>query len=94
MIHKTIKKVASILPLVLFCFLIAGCTKEPPAKGKAIMSTDDLNKEAVQAVLESEFTAPNAEYNLIVQNLDKKWMKYREEKCHRTQLNFKPTRTW
>jgi hypothetical protein len=76
--HKTIKKLGSILSLALFCFLIVGCSQENSNKGEAVVSTEDKNKVAVRAVLESEFTVPNEEYILVQKNIDKKMTEIRQ----------------
>ena len=70
--------------LMLTCLLFVGCSQEKlgnpgevvvtedEKENQAISEEDEKNKEAVRAVLESELTVPNEEYNLIVQNIDKK----------------------
>lgn len=71
--YKQIKKIGGILFLISSCFLFAGCSEENPEnQEEVIVSSEDKNKEAVQAVLESEFTVPNEEYLRIVKNIDKK----------------------
>ncbi|EPD50721.1 hypothetical protein MHH33_04515 [Paenisporosarcina sp. FSL H8-0542] len=73
MYYKRIKKIGGILFLVSSCFLFAACSEEIPEQQKeVVVSLEDKNEEAVQAVLESEFTVPNEEYVLIVKNIDKK----------------------
>lgn len=73
MYDKQIKKIGGILFLVSSCFLFAACSEEIPEQQKeVVVSLEDKNKEAVQAVLESEFTIPNEEYVRIVKNIDKK----------------------
>lgn len=70
---KQIKKVSVIFFLICSCFLIVGCSEEKPElQEEAVVSTEDKNKEAVRAVLESEFTVPNEEYILIQKNIEKK----------------------
>lgn len=55
------------------CFLFAGCLEEnTEPQVEAVVSSEDKNIIAVQAVLESEFTVPNEEYLVIVKNIDKK----------------------
>lgn len=59
--------------MISSCFLFAACSEEIPEQQKeVVVSLEDKNKEAVQAVLKSEFTVPNEEYVLIVKNIDKK----------------------
>ncbi|WP_391209673.1 hypothetical protein [Psychrobacillus sp. L4] len=73
MCNKQIKKIGSILLLMSLCFLFAGCSEEnPDNKEEVDISSEEKNREAVQAVLESEFTVPNEEYLVIVKNIDKK----------------------
>lgn len=68
-----IKKIGGILFLISSCFLFAGCTEEKPeAHEEAVVSPEEQNVGAVQAVLESELTVPNEEYVRIVKNIDKK----------------------
>jgi hypothetical protein len=78
LIHKTIKKFGSVLSLALCCCLFVGCTQEPPDKEENIVTIGDKNKEAVQAVLESEFTVPNEEYVLITKKIGKKMDEIRQ----------------
>jgi hypothetical protein len=73
MYNKQIKKIGGILFLISSCFLFAGCSEENPEhQEEVVVSSEDKNIEAVQAVLESEFTVPNEEYLVIVKNIDKK----------------------
>jgi len=73
MYNKQIKKIGGILFLISSCFLFAGCLEEnPELQEEVVVSSEDKNIEAVQAVLESEFTVPNEEYLVIVKNIDKK----------------------
>ena len=64
----------SIAMVAVACFLIFSLvkTENPSNHLAAEIADEDKNKEAVQAVLESEFTVPNEEYMLIVKNIDKK----------------------
>ena len=71
--NKQIKKIGGILFLISSCFLFAGCSEEKlELQEEVVVSTEDKNKEAVRAVLESEFTVPNEEYILIQKNIEKK----------------------
>lgn len=70
---KQIKKIGGIFFLISSFFLFTGCSeKKPELQEKVVISTDDKNKEAVRAVLESEFTVPNEEYILLQKNIEKK----------------------
>lgn len=70
---KQIKIIGGILFLISMCFLFAGCLKEnTEPQVEAVVSSEDKNIIAVQAVLESEFTVPNEAYLVIVKNIDKK----------------------
>ncbi|MGB2993730.1 MAG: hypothetical protein WBB47_13950 [Paenisporosarcina sp.] len=64
----------SIAMVAVACFLFFSLvkTENPSNHLAAEIADEDKNKEAVRAVLESELTVPNEEYNLIVQNIDKK----------------------
>lgn len=71
--YKHIQKIGVIFFLISSCFLFAGCSeKNPELQEKVVVSTEDKNKEAVRAVLESEFSIPNEEYLVIVKNIDRK----------------------
>jgi hypothetical protein len=73
MYHKQIKKIGGILFLISSCFLFAGCSEEnPEQQEEAVVSTEEQNKKAVLAVLESDFTVPNEEYILVQKNINKK----------------------
>ena len=73
MVYKQIKKIGGIFFLISSCFLFAGCSEaKPELQEEVVVSTEDKNKEAVRAVLESEFTVPNEEYILIQKNIEKK----------------------
>ncbi|KQL33645.1 hypothetical protein [Psychrobacillus sp. FJAT-21963] len=73
MYNKQIKKIRGIFFLISSCFLFAGCSEEKPElQEEVVVSTEDKNKDAVRAVLESEFTVPNEEYILIQKNINKK----------------------
>ncbi|QFF99166.1 hypothetical protein PB01_10175 [Psychrobacillus glaciei] len=73
MYNKQIKKIGGILYLISLCFLFVGCSEENPELQEVVdVSSEDKNREAVQAVLESEFTVPNEEYLVIVKNINKK----------------------
>lgn len=80
-IQLSIKSVGFVLLFLFSSALIVGCTQEKPNKQEGTVTlTKDKNKEAVQAVLELEFTGPNAEYTLVQQNIDRKW-----DEIHTTQ---------
>ncbi|MCZ8537122.1 hypothetical protein M9R32_08025 [Paenisporosarcina quisquiliarum] len=82
--YNQFKKIRSIFFLMLSCLLFVGCSQEKldnqgeivvteDVKEKQAVSEDDeKNKEAVRAVLESEFTAPNETYIQIQKDIDKK----------------------
>ncbi|MFJ7973687.1 hypothetical protein [Psychrobacillus sp. NPDC096389] len=71
--YKQINKIGSIFFWISLCLLFVGCSGEKSELQKEVVfSTEDKNKEAVRAVLESEFTVPNEEYLVIVKNIDKK----------------------
>lgn len=64
------RKTGVLLFFMTIVFLITGCSEDQ--KEEVVVPSEDKNIEAVQAVLESEFTVPNEEYVTIVQNIDKK----------------------
>lgn len=73
MYNKQIKKIGGILFLISSCLLFTGCSEEnSEPEEEVVVSSEDKNIEAVQAVLESEFTVPNEEYLVIVKNIEKK----------------------
>ncbi|WP_313891008.1 hypothetical protein [Psychrobacillus sp.] len=72
MFNKRIPKIGGIFFLICSCFLFVGCSEENPEHQEVVISSEDKNIEAVQAVLESEFTVPNEEYLVIVKNIEKK----------------------
>lgn len=65
-------KMRSILFFISMCFLFGGCSEEIHELEEVVITTEEKNIEAVQAVLESEFTVPNKEYLVVVKNIDKK----------------------
>ncbi|MFF2755545.1 hypothetical protein ACFVR1_17650 [Psychrobacillus sp. NPDC058041] len=70
---EKIKKIGGTLFLISSCFLFVGCSEKNSEHQEEVdVSLEDKNREAVQAVLESEFTVPNKEYLVIVKNIDKK----------------------
>jgi len=85
---KVSKKKRHIAPIIISvamvavaCFLVFTLVNPNADKDNQLateMAIEDKNKTAVRAVLESEFTAPNAEFILIQQNLDKKADEIRE----------------
>lgn len=67
------KKTAALLFLFCSCLLFAACSEEnTETQNEEAVSTEDKNKEAVEAVLKTELTVPDEEYMEVVQNLDKK----------------------
>ena len=72
-------KIAGIFLLISSCFLFAFFSIEKPEQQKeVVVATEDKNKEAVRAVLESDLTVPNKEYILIQKDIDKKMDEIRE----------------
>ncbi len=77
--YKQIKKFGSILFLVSLYFLFAGCSEtKPEPQEEEVVSSEDKNKEAVRAVLESHLTVPNEEYIRIQKSIIKKMNEIRE----------------
>lgn len=73
MYNNRIKRIGCFLFWISLCFLFAGCSEEnPELQEEVVDSSEDKNIEAVQAVLESEFTVPNEEYLVIAKNIGKK----------------------
>ncbi|TDL34224.1 hypothetical protein E2R51_00465 [Jeotgalibacillus sp. S-D1] len=67
------KKTAGLLILLCSCLLFAACSEENPGtQNEEAVSTEDKNKEAVEAVLKTELNVPNEEYVEVVKNIDKK----------------------
>ncbi|MBW9235493.1 hypothetical protein JQK62_25525, partial [Leptospira santarosai] len=72
--YKQFIKIRGLFFLMLSIFLFVGCSQvtldnpgeivvtEDEKEKQAISEDDEKNKEAVRAVLESEFTAPNEEF--------------------------------
>lgn len=72
MYHKQLK-IAGIFLLISCCFLFAFFSIEKPEHQKeVVVSTEDKNKEAVRAVLETDLSVPNKEYIQIQKSIDKK----------------------
>ena len=79
MLNKQIKKIGGILFLITSCFLFVGCSQENlDNKEVVVPSSEDKNKEAVRAVLESDLTVPNEEYILIQKNIEEKMNEIQE----------------
>ena len=70
----------SIAMVAVACFLIFSLvkTENPSNHLAAAIADEDKNKEAVRAVLESEFTVPNEEYMIVIKNIDKKMDEIRQ----------------
>ena len=78
--RKPLKAINALLFLLFSCFLLSACSQEiAEDQAEATAPPEDLNKAAITAVIQSEFTGPNEEYTRLLNDLFAKLSEFSEK---------------